>query len=203
MCLAMLLFSTLEVDTPILQVMTYMVVMGAGLGLSMQTLVISVQNALPPRDMGIATSSVTFFRSMGATFGVAAALALLFGSLAGNIRERAVAAHLPPEVIAKFKHATALNDTSIISTLPPAIRRVVLEGFADSMHTVFLAVFFVLVLAFVMTFFIKEVPLRALGGMAAARAESGGMASYADEDDEAGVEAEVEIDSAKSETLVL
>ena len=56
-----------------------------------------------------------------------------------------------------------------------------------------------LVLAFVMTFFIKEVPLRALGGAAAARAESGGMASYADADDEA----EVEIDTAKNETLVL
>jgi hypothetical protein len=50
-----------------------------------------------------------------------------------------------------------------------------------------------------MTFFIKEVPLRALGGVAAARAESGGMSSYADADDEV----EIEIDSAKNETLVL
>jgi EmrB/QacA subfamily drug resistance transporter len=172
MGVAMLLFSTLTVDTPIPQAMAFMVIMGAGLGLSMQTLVISVQNALPPRDMGIATSSVTFFRSMGGTFGVAAALALLFGSLAGNIRDRAVAAHLPPEIIAKFKSATSLNDTSIINTLPPAIRRVVLEGFADSMHTVFLTTFFMLIPAFVLSFFIKEQPLRSMGGLAAQRAEA-------------------------------
>jgi EmrB/QacA subfamily drug resistance transporter len=172
MGVAMLLFSTLTVDTPIPQAMAFMVIMGAGLGLSMQTLVISVQNALPPRDMGIATSSVTFFRSMGGTFGVAAALALLFGSLAGNIRDRAVAAHLPPDIIAKFKSATSLNDTSIINTLPPVIRRVVLEGFADSMHTVFLTTFFMLIPAFVLSFFIKEQPLRSMGGLAAQRAEA-------------------------------
>jgi EmrB/QacA subfamily drug resistance transporter len=191
MAVAMLLFSTLTVDTPIPRAMLFMVIMGAGLGLSMQTLVISVQNALPPRDMGIATSSVIFFRSMGGTFGVAAALALLFGSLAGNIRERAVAAHLPPEIIAKFKSATALNDTSIIGTLPPAVRRVVLEGFADSMHTVFLTTFFLMIPAFLLTFFIKEVPLRSMGGLAAQRAEA------------AERDADVEMDNAKAETAVL
>ncbi|MCU1590882.1 MAG: transporter [Frankiales bacterium] len=195
MAVAMLLFSTLTVDTPIPRTMVFMVIMGAGLGLSMQTLVISVQNALPPRDMGIATSSVTFFRSMGGTFGVAAALALLFGSLAGNIRDRAVAAHLPPAVIEKFKHATALNDTSVIATLPPAIRRVVLEGFADSMHTVFLTVFFLLIPAFVLTFFIREVPLRSMGGLAAARAEADAVGPQRS--------ADIELETAKAETAVL
>jgi EmrB/QacA subfamily drug resistance transporter len=192
MAVAMLLFSTLTVDTPIPRAMLFMVVMGAGLGLSMQTLVISVQNALPPRDMGIATSSVTFFRSMGGTFGVAAALALLFGSLAGNIRERAVAAHLPADVIAKFKSASSLNDTSIIGSLPPAVRRVVLEGFADSMHTVFLTTFFLLIPAFVLAFFIKELPLRSMGGLAAQRAEAAAREA-----------AEVDLDKAKTETAVL
>ena len=172
MAVAMLLFSTLKVDTPIPLAMVFMLVMGLGLGLSMQTLVISVQNALPPRDMGVATSSVTFFRSMGSTFGVAAALAILFGSLIGNIHKRAVEAHLPAAVLAQFRHATALNDTSVIATLPPAIRKVVLEGFADSMHSVFLTVFFLLIPAFVLTFFIKEVPLRAQGGIAAASADA-------------------------------
>jgi hypothetical protein len=174
--------------------MLFMVVMGAGLGLSMQTLVISVQNALPPRDMGIATSSVTFFRSMGGTFGVAAALALLFGSLAGNIRERALAAGLPADIIAKFKTAASLNDTSIIATLPAPVRRVVLEGFADSMHTVFLTTFFLLIPAFVLAFFIKELPLRSMGGLAAQRAEAAQQARES---------AEVEMDTAKAETAVL
>jgi EmrB/QacA subfamily drug resistance transporter len=187
MAVAMLLFSTLTVDTPILRTMSFMVVMGVGLGLSMQTLVISVQNALPPKDMGVATSSVTFFRSMGGTFGVAAALALLFGSLAGNIQHRAAAAHLPPQIIAQFKHASALNDSSIIPHLPPLIRRVVLEGFADSMHTVFVTVFFLLIPAFVLSFFIKEVPLRTMGAAAAAHAD----------------EMEARVDSVKAETAVL
>jgi EmrB/QacA subfamily drug resistance transporter len=188
MIVAMLLFTTLTVDTPIARTMSFMLIMGVGLGLTMQTLVISVQNALPPSDMGVATSSVTFFRSMGGTVGVAASLALLFGSLAGNIRDRAVSAHLPPSVIAQFKNATALNDTSVIGTLPPAVRRVVLEGFADSMHTVFLMVFLLLIPAFVLSFFIKEVPLRSMGGIDAARAEAN---------------AEVQLERARSESAVL
>jgi MFS family permease len=200
MAVAMLLFSTLKADTPILETMAFMVVMGIGLGLSMQTLVIAVQNSLPARDMGVATSSVTFFRSMGGTFGVAAALALLFGSLAGNIRHRALAAHLPPEIIARFKHASALNDTSIIAILPPAVRRAVLEGFADSMDLVFLSVFFLLVPAFLLSLFIKEVPLRAMGGLDAARAEA---AQQQGPDAGGHGSAEPELDSAKSETAVL
>jgi hypothetical protein len=85
-----------------------------------------------------------------------------------------------------------LNDTSIIGTLPPAVRRVVLEGFADSMHTVFLTTFFLMIPAFLLTFFIKEVPLRSMGGLAAQRAEA------AERD-----AADVEMDNAKAETAVL
>jgi len=170
MSVSMLLFSTLKYDSPIWHAEVFMVIMGLGLGLTMQTLVISVQNALPPRDMGIATSSVTFFRSMGATFGVATALAILFGSVVGNIKDRAVEAHLPPAVIARFSELSGLNDTSVIATLPTAIQNVILQGFADSMHSVFVAVGVLLIPAFVLTFFIKEVPLRATGGLAAAKA---------------------------------
>ncbi|MCA1713129.1 MAG: MFS transporter [Actinobacteria bacterium] len=171
MTTAMLLFSTLQYDTPIWHVEVFMLVMGAGLGLSMQTLVISVQNALPPRDMGVATSSVTFFRSMGATFGVAIALAILFGSLVGNIKDRALAAHLPAAVLARFDDLSGFNDTSVIKTLPPVVQRVVLQGFADSMHSVFLTVALLLIPAFVLTFFITEVPLRQTSGLAAQQAQ--------------------------------
>ena len=169
---ALLLMSTLGVDTPIWQVMSYMVLMGAGLGLSMQTLVISVQNALPPKDMGVATSSVTFFRSLGGTLGAAASLAVLFGSLAGNITARAREAGLPQEVIDRFSSASALDDSTIIATLPDAVRQVVLQGFADSTSAVFLTVAFLLVPAFVLTLLVKEIPLRAQGGLAAAQADA-------------------------------
>ncbi len=167
MGIAMLGFSTLRLETPLWQFESIMVVMGMGLGLSMQTLVISVQNALPPRDMGIATSSVTFFRSMGATFGVAAALSILFSTLVGNIQDRARAAQLPTELIDRFSSVSGFNDTSIIKTLPPVVQKVILQGFADSMDTVFLAVSALMIPAFILTFFIKEVPLRKTGGIAA------------------------------------
>lgn len=176
MFVSLMLMTTLGVDTPLWKVMVYMAVMGMGLGLSMQTLVISVQNALPPKDMGVATSSVTFFRSMGGTFGAAVSLAVLFGSLAGNIQQRAVRAGLPDEVVARFESATALDDTSIIATLPEAVRRVVLEGFADSMSTVFLVVALLLVPAFVLTLLVKELPLRDEGGLAAAHTDEGEQA---------------------------
>ena len=172
MFLALVLMSTLGVDTPLWQAMTYMVLMGMGLGLSMQTLVIAVQNALPPADMGVATSSVTFFRSLGGTLGAAVSLAILFGSLAGNIQDRARAAGLPQAVVDRFSSASSLNDSSVIATLPDAVRQVVLQGFADSMQMVFAVVAALLVPAFVLSLLTKEIPLRAHGGMQAAAADS-------------------------------
>ena len=172
MFVALALMSTLGVDTPLWQAMTYMVLMGMGLGLSMQTLVIAVQNALPPADMGVATSSVTFFRSLGGTLGAAVSLAILFGSLAGNIQDRARAAGLPQAVVDRFSSASSLNDSSVIATLPDAVRRVVLEGFADSMQMGFFVVAALLVPAFVLSLLTKEIPLRAHGGMQAAAADS-------------------------------
>lgn len=170
--LAMLLFTRLGVDTPMWQVVAPMVVLGAGLGLCMQTLVISVQNALPPQDMGVATSSVTFFRSMGGTLGAAASLAVLFGSLAPNIQARARAAGLPADVVERFSSASALDDSSVIATLPAVVRQAVLEGFADSVQSVFAVVAVLLVPAFVLSLCIGERPLRTQGGIAAAYAEA-------------------------------
>jgi hypothetical protein len=109
---------------------------------------------------------------MGGTFGAALSLAVLFGSLAGNIQERAVRAGLPPEVVDRFAEASALDDTSVIDTLPATVQRAVLEGFADSMSTVFFVVALLLVPAFVLALLVKEIPLRAEGGLAAAHADA-------------------------------
>ncbi len=163
-----LLFSTLSLTTPIPQVMSYMVVMGIGLGLTMQMLVIAVQNALPPSDMGLSTSSVTFFRSMGGTLGAAVSLGVLFGSVRGNILDRAAEAHFPAAALHAIR-TVSLDNTGNFSKLPAAARNVVLSGFADSMDTVFLVVAAACIPAFIGTFFIKEVPLRSQGGLAAQR----------------------------------
>ena len=167
----MLLFSTLGVDTPIPQAMVYMVVFGVGLGMTMQTLVIAVQNALPPKDMGLSTSSITFFRSMGGTFGAAVALAVLFGSLRGHILDRAQQAHFPSAALTAIR-TVSLDNTGNFKALPAAARRVILEGFADSMHVVFLTVACVIVPAFIGSLFIRERPLRQFGGLEAQRSVS-------------------------------
>ncbi len=169
---AMLLMSTLDVETPLWHASAAMVVMGAGLGLSMQTLTIAVQNALPARDMGVATSSVTFFRSMGGAFGAAVFLAILFGTLAGHIQDRLVALGATPEQLAQFGSASALDDTTVIATLPGPVRGAVLGGFADSMQLVFLIAAVVLVPAFLLATRMKEIPLRTQGGLAAAAADA-------------------------------
>lgn len=168
MFVGMLLFSTLDVDTPLSRVMAFMVVFGVGLGLTMQTLVIAVQNALPPQDMGLSTSSITFFRSMGGTFGAAVSLAVLFGSLRSNIIERAEAAGFAPAAIQAIR-TVSLDNTGNFDKLSAPAKRVILEGFSDSMHTVFLTVAFVIVPAFIGALFIKERPLREHGGLAEQR----------------------------------
>ena len=166
--------STLGVDTPLWQAMAYMVLMGAGLGLSMQTLVISVQNALPPRDMGVATGSVTFFRSMGGTFGAAVSLAVLFGSLAGNIQDaRPRRRPAGRRSWTASRSASALDDTSVIATLPG--RRCGAPCWRASptrCRRCSSSVAVLLVPAFVLTLFVKEIPLRAQGGIAAAHADA-------------------------------
>ncbi len=180
MFVGMLLMTNLGVDTSIPEAMAYTVVVGVGLGLTMQVLVIAVQNALPPQDMGLSTSSVTFFRSMGGTLGAAVSLAVLFGSVRGNILERAEQAGFSPLALQTIR-TVSLDNTENFTRLPEAARRVVLEGFADSMQTVFLVVACIVVPAFIGAFFIREVPLREQGGIAAQRsAEADGERSMAE-----------------------
>ena len=170
---AMLLMRyTLDVDQPLWHVQAAACLLGAGLGLCMQTLVIAAQNALPPRDMGVATSTVTFFRSVGGTFGAAISLAVLFGSLVANIQDRLRAAAVPADVVARFGDSSALDDTTVIDTLPPVVRDAVLHGFADSTQAVFAVVAGLLVPAFLLSLLVREVPLRTSGGIAAARQEA-------------------------------
>jgi EmrB/QacA subfamily drug resistance transporter len=183
--------SGVGVDTPYWQVALVMVVIGWGLGGNMQPLTLAVQNAMPPRDMGVATASTTFFRQMGGTLGTAVFLSVLFSTLGAQVAEnfRAAAADpafraaaADPAVAANPANAQilgaaggsaplSLDDSSFLSDADPVLARPVLEGFAASMSTVFLCAAAVLVLGLVAVVMMKEVPLRTQSGVDARRAD--------------------------------
>lgn len=160
MLVALIPLSQLRVDTPMWVLIAAMVVMGAGIGLAMQPLVVGVQNALSSADTGVATSSVVFFRSIGSTLGAAAALSLIFGTVVSNIRDRAVTAGLSPDAISRVGKTEFLNDTSGLSRLPKPIHSAVLEGFSASFRLSFLVLGLTLVPAILIATRIPELPVR-------------------------------------------
>jgi len=172
--IAMLLLHTIGAHTPLWQTDLYMVVFGAGLGLNMQSIILAMQNAVPVRDMGVATSSVTFFRQMGGALGTAVFLSILFSAAPSKIAERFQAAGVRPPT-----GSVDLNDTSNLNRLPSAVREPILAGFSDAMSVVFLVGACVLVIAFVLSTMMKEVPLRQMSGIEQARADAAAAAAAA------------------------
>jgi EmrB/QacA subfamily drug resistance transporter len=149
----MYLLSRLDVGTPSWVASAYMIVVGVGLGLVMQVLVLVVQNDAQPQEVGVATSSATFFRSVGGAFGVA-----IFGTIfASRLSHRL--AGLPRSVTAHLGSGVQLNPKQI-GRLPPHVRLEVLHAFAHSLHGVFLFGMALAAVPFVLSWFLKEVPLR-------------------------------------------
>ena len=133
-----------------------MVVLGLGLGCVMQVLVIAVQNAVEQRDLGVGTSSATFLRSMGASFGVAIFGAIFSNELAVNLRKNLPASALHSGI----NPASLEGNPAQLANLPPAIHTGLINAVSESLHVVFLAAVPILVLAFFLTLLIKEIPLR-------------------------------------------
>src|SRR5918995_2545375 len=111
-----------DADASFWSLVPFMVLMGLGLGLNMQPVILAVQNAVSPREMGVATSSVTFFRQMGGTIGTAAFLSIMFSRLETDIGNAVTsAAATDPSVGAaagSFDFDAALSDTTVISGAP-------------------------------------------------------------------------------------
>lgn len=166
--LGLLALSTIHADTALWVTMALMVPFGLGLGFNMQPLVLAIQNTVPPRDMGVATSSATFFRQMGGTLGTAVFLSVLFSSAATRIGAELTEAAATPQFqdaaaasgISGFDATSVLDDSSILIGLDPVLARPFLVGFADSMQAVFLLGAAVLAVAFVVVLFLPEEPLR-------------------------------------------
>ena len=180
MTIGILLMSTLSATTPFWQLSIYAIMVGAGLGLSMQTIVIALQNAVEFKDMGVATSSNTFFRSLGSVFGTAIFGTILTNRLghyiAANFRELATT---NPGALAGFDTAkleTIKSNTGALKSFPPVIKTTVLDAFVSSFHVVFYTAAPITVLGFLLALFLRETPLRTNKDYAAAREESAGEA---------------------------
>ncbi len=192
-------FTQIGVDTEMLRVSLVMGVFGLGLGGNMQPLILAVQNAVSPREMGVATSSATFFRQVGGTLGTAVFLSILFSTAGDNI-QRAFSQIAPtpafqaalndPAVQADPANATVLDlvrsaspggtpsipsgvldDSSFLTSMDPRLARPFLVGFADSMDLMFMVATAILALTLVVVLFLPEVPLRTTSGLDAARDE--------------------------------
>jgi MFS family permease len=149
----MYLLSMLQVDTAPWLASVYMLVVGIGIGLVMQVLVLVVQNDVRPQDIGVATSTATFFRSVGGAFGVA-----IFGTIFAT-RLADQLARFPHSVTARLGSGVHLNPAQA-KRLPPAIHADFLHAFATALHGVFLWGMLIAVIPFALSWVLKEVPLR-------------------------------------------
>jgi EmrB/QacA subfamily drug resistance transporter len=180
MTIGLILMSTLNETTSFGVLSIYAILVGAGLGLSMQTIVIALQNSVDFQDMGIATSSNTFFRSLGGAFGTAIFGTIFSNRIAYYLQDNiATLQSTNPQSLSGFD-ATKLDlittNTSVITTLPPTIRDTVLHSFAQTFHVVFLAAAPITFIGFVLAFFLKEKPLQSSTAHHAAKAEAAGEA---------------------------
>jgi MFS family permease len=165
-------------ETSVWTLVPFMVLMGVGLGFNFQPVVLAVQNAVAPQEMGVATSSVTFFRQMGGTIGVAAFLSILFTRLPTDIGDAVGdTVRANPELAPQFEQLGAgtggsLDDTSFIQQLPEALALPFKVGFSNTMDMVFLVAAVVVALGFFLLLFLPELPLRNVSGIQA-RQEDG------------------------------
>jgi EmrB/QacA subfamily drug resistance transporter len=194
---ALLLLSRITADTDLVLVMAVMLLLGYGLGNCMQPLLLILQSSVPPRDIGVATASATFFRQIGGTIGVAVFITILFATVGGNIHRsvqdeshdpafRAAVAHaaaghdpIARGVAQSIQHpgnhgavAQVQDDSSFIQKLPSALAHPFKAGFADSMDGVFLLAGLLMVLGFLVLLLMPHVELRATSAAAAVRSEA-------------------------------
>ncbi len=150
----MYLMSTMGVGTSRLTSSLYMVVLGLGMGMIIQVMVLAVQNSVPHSDLGTATATETFMRSMGGAFGVAIYGAIFTNRLAFNLGE------LLPGGAGSVNTDQLQGSPQAIRSLPPAVRESVLLALARSIHVVFLCAVPLAIAAFLVTWLLPEKELR-------------------------------------------
>ncbi|MDX6524668.1 MAG: hypothetical protein QOI43_179 [Gaiellales bacterium] len=170
---------------------------GVGLGGVLQPITLATQNAVPPRDIGVASASSQFFRGLGGTLGTAVFLSILFSTAGSNIHREFVKAAATPSFRAALAdsqvqsaagnrkilelihgggsvNGASLNDTAFLQHADRRLAEPFFRGFSSSIDLVFLIAGCALVVAFALLLFLREVPLRTMSGIEAARAEREG-----------------------------
>ncbi|MGY1830456.1 MDR family MFS transporter [Geodermatophilus sp. SYSU D01180] len=163
-----------DADTSVWTLVPFMVLLGLGLGFNFQPTILAVQNAVSPREMGVATSSVTFFRQMGGTIGTAVFLSVLFSRLPVDI-ESALTSSTDPRVqqalqSGQLQGGGDLSDTSFIQTLPSFLAAPFKTGFSNSIDLVFLIAACVVAIGFFVFLFLPQLALSNQSGIQAQQA---------------------------------
>ena len=152
--IGILLMSRIEIGTSSVVTDAYMLVLGIGLGCTMQVLVLITQNAVPYSELGVATSGATFFRSIGGSFGTAIFGAIFANVLVGNLVKHLGAARLPSGL------SSSSVTPAILDKLPPAIHHGIAAAYAESIQTVFIIAVPIALIAFLASWLIPHVELR-------------------------------------------
>lgn len=166
MALAFLLMSRMDPSTSALVQSAFLVVLGAGIGLSMQVLVLIVQNTSNFEDLGVATSGVTFFRTIGSSFGAAIFGSLFSNFLKGRIGPALATSGVPPSAVAS---------PEALHRQPHNVAAPIVAAYAESLTQVFLCAAPVALLGFVLALFLREVPLRDIHNSAVDLGDGFGM----------------------------
>jgi EmrB/QacA subfamily drug resistance transporter len=156
LCVALFLLSRLDEHTSTTLTSVDFFVLGISLGLIIQVLVIAVQNSADYADLGAATSGATFFRSIGGAFGVSVFGAIFSNRLASELASALHGVTLPRG----FNITRAAADPELLKQLPAAIREDVRHAYSLALHPVFLYAIPVALIAFALSWFLREVPLR-------------------------------------------
>jgi EmrB/QacA subfamily drug resistance transporter len=160
--LALALLSTMDASTSRPAAATFMAVLGIGLGMVMQNLILVAQNDVPAADLGVATATVNFTRSLGGSIGTAVFGAIMAAGLTARLAGvTATGLDLDP--------AALQGSPQTILALEPQVREVVVDAFAGAVSTVFLAGVPLALLAFVIMLLIPERPLRETRNIGTAR----------------------------------
>ncbi len=156
---ALLLLSTMTVETPVWVLCVYIAVLGTGLGTSMQLLVLIVQNSFPAREVGTATAANNYFRQVGASLG-SAIVGNLFASRLMNLLADKVPSSATGDVGGDMSGgATSLTPERIME-MPEPLRQIVVAGYNEALIPIFLFMAPAGILAAILLSFIKEIPLR-------------------------------------------